>query len=157
MSAQQQTYVTRSDSALVQLGIQLGSKLKVVLESQNVVIELIGDVGAGKTTLTRGIAKGLGIDDEVTSPSFTICKKYAFASGTLSHYDFYRLPDPGIMSEEISEAIAEPHALVIVEWGSSVSNLLPEERIIIEILSLANQSRQVKISCPDNSPICAEA
>ena len=60
------------------------------------IIELIGDVGAGKTTFVRGLADGLGIKESVTSPSFTISKSYAIPSrkGRLIHYDFYRLPDP---------------------------------------------------------------
>ena len=70
------------------------------------VIELIGDVGAGKTTFVRGLAEGLGITTPVTSPSFTISKEYAFPNGRLVHYDFYRLPDPGLMSEDLYEAIS---------------------------------------------------
>ena len=67
------------------------------------IIELVGDVGAGKTTFVRGLAKGLGIEDPITSPSFTISKSYALPKnqGYLIHYDFYRLPDPGIMLEDL--------------------------------------------------------
>jgi len=64
------------------------------------VIELVGDVGAGKTTLTKGIGIGLGVTENVQSPSFTISQVYdARDNLTLSHYDFYRLNDAGIMSE----------------------------------------------------------
>ena len=62
-----------------------------------VVIELLGDVGAGKTTFTRGLAKGLGVKSTVTSPSFTISKLYQGKKCILAHYDFYRLDEPGLM------------------------------------------------------------
>ncbi len=89
-------------------------------------IELIGDVGAGKTTITKGIAQGLGVEDEVTSPSFTLSKKYSFPGGNLVHYDFYRLSDPGIMCEDLAENIAEPNTVTVVEWADTVADLLPE-------------------------------
>lgn len=98
------------------------------------VVELLGDVGAGKTTFTRGLAKGLGVKQEITSPSFTISKTYALPDkGRLVHYDFYRLTDPGLMSEDLSENLNTPTNVVIVEWGETVSELLPEDRITVSI------------------------
>lgn len=101
------------------------------------VIELIGDVGAGKTTFTRGLAEGLGVKDPVTSPSFTISKHYPFTKNghdyILVHYDFYRLPDPGLMSDDLAENLADPDAITIVEWANSVSDLLPTDRITLKI------------------------
>ena len=97
------------------------------------IIELIGDVGAGKTTFVRGLAKGLGIKEPVTSPSFTISKSYALPDGrTLTHYDFYRLKDPGLMAEDLKEKIASNN-IVIIEWGNSIKNLLPKNHTIITI------------------------
>ena len=82
----------------------------MVLENLNLTLEsgkiygLIGRNGAGKTTFARGIAEGLGIKELITSPSFTISKSYAIPGGkTLVHYDFYRLPDPGLMAEDLEE------------------------------------------------------
>lgn len=98
------------------------------------IIELIGDVGAGKTTFTRGLAKGLGIKEPITSPSFTISKAYALPSGgNLVHYDFYRLPDPGLMADDLRETLASPKNVVVIEWGESVAELLPENHYKIEI------------------------
>lgn len=98
------------------------------------VIELIGDVGAGKTTFVRGLAEGLGIKEPVTSPSFTISKSYAIPGGkTLVHYDFYRLPDPGLMAEDLEENLNDENSIVIVEWADSVSSLLPKNHIKLEI------------------------
>lgn len=107
------------------------------------VIELVGDVGAGKTTFTRGLAKGLGVLEPVTSPSFTISKKYAFPSGTLTHYDFYRLDDPGIMLEDLEEAMSEENSIVVVEWGESAGEVLPENRKKIEIKLKEDGTREI--------------
>ena len=98
------------------------------------VIELVGDVGAGKTTFTRGLAKGLGVTEPVTSPSFTISKSYACKNGKiLTHYDFYRLNDPGIMSEDLSENLNSKNHIVVIEWGESISDLLPQNHTTITI------------------------
>ena len=98
------------------------------------VIELIGDVGAGKTTFVRGLAEGLGVTEPVTSPSFTISKAYALPNGKqLIHYDFYRLPDPGLMAEDLTENLANSNNIVIIEWGESISNLLPNQHTKVTI------------------------
>ena len=108
------------------------------------IIELIGDVGAGKTTFVRGFAKGLGIKEPITSPSFTISKTYAFNNNqTLTHYDFYRLADPGIMSEDLEDSINNPNNITIVEWGESVSDILPKNHTIINIVYNDDGTREV--------------
>ena len=112
--------------------------------SNAIVIELVGDVGAGKTTFTRGFARGLGITSEVTSPSFTISKSYTLKDGrTLTHYDFYRLPDPGLMQDDLSEKLSDKNSIVIIEWGDSVSDLLPKDHIKIKIKYNDDGSREV--------------
>ena len=99
-----------------------------------VVIELVGDVGAGKTTFTRGLAKGLGVNEPVTSPSFTISKSYPLpAGGNLIHYDFYRLSDPGLMADDLRENLENPENVIVIEWGTSIADLLPENKITITI------------------------
>ena len=107
------------------------------------VIELVGDVGAGKTTFTRGLAKGLGVESPVTSPSFTISKRYALPGGSLVHYDFYRLPDPGLMADDLADVLSEKNTVVVVEWGGSISDLLPENHHKIEIKLNEDGSREV--------------
>lgn len=111
-----------------------------------VVIELTGDVGVGKTTFTRGLAKGLGVKEPITSPSFTISKRYAFPDGCLIHYDFYRLSDPGLMAEDILDSIFEPNSVVIVEWADSILNILPDTRQKISIKLNDDSTREIKIS-----------
>ena len=114
--------------------------------SSSIIIELVGDVGAGKTTLVRGLAKGLGVEEPVTSPSFTISKSYAGKEKTLVHYDFYRLDDPGIMSEDLEENLKNPNNIIVIEWGESVKNLLPENHTKITIKYNDDDTREVEIS-----------
>lgn len=132
----------------------------------NAVIELVGDVGAGKTTFVRGLASGLGISTSITSPSFTISRSYAFiapdgSSHILDHYDFYRLSDPGLMIDTLSESIRSGH-LVIVEWADTVKNILPTSRISIHIQLNDDGTREITISEPpshshQNPPTLASA
>ncbi|MBQ6409959.1 tRNA (adenosine(37)-N6)-threonylcarbamoyltransferase complex ATPase subunit type 1 TsaE [Candidatus Saccharibacteria bacterium] len=110
------------------------------------IIELIGDVGAGKTTFVRGFAKSLGIEEPVTSPSFTISKAYACPNGrTLIHYDFYRLSDPGLMVEDLEENLKNPNNIVIIEWSDSVKDILPENHTIINIKYNDDGSRELEV------------
>ena len=116
--------------------------------TEAVVIELIGDVGAGKTTFTKGLASGLGIKEPVTSPSFTISKSYALphCNGSFIHYDFYRLSDPGLMIEDLTENLQNPSNIIVIEWGESISDFLPDNRITIRINYSDNNTREVTIS-----------
>ena len=126
--------------------IDFGQNLAKTLEVP-AVIELVGDVGAGKTTITKGIARGLGIDDEITSPTFTLSKCYSFKREGkecfLVHYDFYRLNDPGIMSEDLLENIQDKNTITIIEWGDSVSDLLPEDHLRFYISINDDGSRSI--------------
>ena len=133
-----------SEQEMLEFGKKIGRELE-----PPAVIELIGDVGAGKTTLARGIAEGLGVAEPVTSPSFTIVKRYSFLDKNnqeryLAHYDFYRLPDPGIMSEDLSESISDENTITLVEWANTVSDILPSARTIINITLNEDGSRTVE-------------
>lgn len=135
-----------SESSMLDFGQKFAHHL-----SLPAVIELVGDVGAGKTTFTRGLALGLGIKDPVTSPSFTISKRYNFSNptvrnGELVHYDFYRLGDPGIMLDELSETLENPDSVVVVEWGTEVADILPASRIQITITWKDENTRELKIN-----------
>jgi len=134
--------VIKSTDEMIQLGEQLGRVL-----GGGEVIELIGDVGAGKTTLTKGIAKGLEIHDDVQSPSFTLSRLYEARDGlVLAHYDFYRLNDAGIMADELRETIDNPHSITVIEWADVVEGVLPKDRITIRIVSPSEDSRNVDVS-----------
>lgn len=128
---------------------QLGERIARRLKGGE-IIELVGDIGAGKTTLTKGIAAGLGVTDDVQSPSFTISRTYETDSNLqIVHYDFYRLSDPGILAAELQDAIGNSKVIVIVEWADVVKDVLPEEHITISIESPSEQSRDVYINPSD--------
>lgn len=138
----------KSEQEMIDFGQKVGEAITPPL-----TIELIGDVGSGKTTITKGIAKGLGVKSEVTSPSFTISKQYAFplktqddseVRGILAHYDFYRLQDPGLMSEDLDESISDEKTITIVEWAGTVENILPEDRIVVKITTEEDGSRTIE-------------
>lgn len=131
--------ILKSEDEMIKFGEEIARKI-----SPPICIELVGDVGTGKTTITKGIAKGLGIEDEVTSPSFTISKQYVFDGGKLVHYDFYRLPEPGLMSEDLRENLDDEKTIVVVEWADSVSDLLPENHKKFLINLLDNGNREIK-------------
>lgn len=118
-------------------GEKLGSLLK-----GGECIELVGDVGAGKTTLVKGIARGLEIDETVQSPSFTISRVYDTPQELrLAHYDFYRLQDAGIMADELREAAADHQTITIIEWADIVSGVLPEDHLTIAIQATGESDR----------------
>lgn len=121
------------------LGVAIGQAV-----SGGEVLELVGDIGAGKTTLTKGIAKALDINEPVQSPTFTISRVYDSPRGLrLAHYDFYRLGEAGIMGDEISEAVAND-SVVVVEWAGAVDGDLPEDRLAIKITVTSEEERLVE-------------
>lgn len=127
-----------------------GEKLGRLLKGGE-VIELVGDVGAGKTSLTKGIALGLGIDEDVQSPTFTISRQYHARDGlTLAHYDFYRITDAGIMADELHETVGDDKVIVVVEWSGVVQDVLPADRIKITITALAIDTRRFEIEGINN-------
>src|SRR5690606_36483896 len=97
------------------------------------VFVLSSDLGGGKTTFTKGLARGLGCEESVGSPTFTVKRVYACRDGlSLHHFDFYRLSEPGVVAYELSEVASDPKAVVAVEWGDIVEDILPKHRIIIK-------------------------
>lgn len=134
--------IIQSEQAMYELGRQVGEKL-----SGGETLELVGDVGAGKTTLTKAIAAGLSITAQVQSPTFTISNRYdARDNLTLVHYDFYRLHDAGIMQDELAEAVTDTSSIVVVEWGDIVTGVLPDDRTTIRIVPLSATTRMLTIT-----------
>jgi tRNA threonylcarbamoyladenosine biosynthesis protein TsaE len=112
---------------------------------------LKSDIGGGKTTFVKGLAKGLGSTDQVGSPTYTINRVYKCANGLeLQHFDFYRLQDAGIVAHELAEFIGEPNTIIAIEWGDIVTNTLPQERIeiTIERLATSEEARHISINSP---------
>jgi tRNA threonylcarbamoyladenosine biosynthesis protein TsaE len=132
-----------SSEETVQYGEQLGSNLR-----GGEVIELASDLGGGKTTLVRGIARGMGSTDAVSSPSFTISKVYKSPRLELHHFDFYRLEDAGLMAHELHDVVGDNTVVIVAEWADVVSDVLPAQRIKISITKTGEESRRLDIQCP---------
>lgn len=130
---------------------RLGQLLGKLLKSPE-VIELRADLGGGKTTFVRGLAKGFGSQDVVTSPTFTLNKVYQGRDGQqIHHFDFYRLSEPGIVADQLAESLNDSKVVTVVEWSDIVQDVLPEERLSIEFKMVADNpdERQINISYPD--------
>ena len=113
------------------------------------VIELISDVGGGKTTFVKGLARGLSVHDTVQSPTFTISRIYSARDDLeLHHFDFYRLNEAGVVADELAESLSQPNAVVAVEWGEIVHDVLPARRITIHLTSLGDTERKITLTIP---------
>lgn len=94
---------------------------------------LIGDLGAGKTLFTQGFAKGIGIDESVNSPTFTIVQEYEQGRLPFYHFDVYRISDPDEMYEIGYEEYFYGQGVCLVEWANLIEELIPEGAIVIQI------------------------
>lgn len=116
-------------------------KLASLLKPQD-ILTLEGDLGAGKTTFTKGLAKGLGIKRMVNSPTFTILKQY---SGTLdlNHFDVYRLEDS---EEDIGfDELFSSEAVSVIEWAKFIEEYLPADRLEITITRQSETGRVIEL------------
>ena len=121
------------------MAAQIGQRLK-----GGEVIELVSDLGGGKTVFVKGVAKGMGIKDLVGSPTFTISSEYKAGDLVLHHFDFYRLGEPGIVANELDEIIGVPQNVVAIEWADLVNTVLPQNRLSIHIHTLGASERKLK-------------
>jgi tRNA threonylcarbamoyladenosine biosynthesis protein TsaE len=112
---------------------EVGQALASLLLPRDTVV-LTGDLGAGKTTLVQGIGRGLDVEDHVASPTFTLVREY---SGRLdvAHVDVYRLERVQDVVDLALDELGGPDRVLLVEWGDAVSDLLPEERLRVELTS----------------------
>ena len=120
------------------LGIKIGEHVK-----EGTVITLSGDLGAGKTTLTQSIAKGMGITKTVSSPTFTICKIY-HGRLPLYHFDAYRLE--GSEEDLGFEEMIEGDGLAVIEWPQYMEYMLPEDVLNISIRLTGEQMREMEFT-----------
>jgi tRNA threonylcarbamoyladenosine biosynthesis protein TsaE len=120
------------------------------------VLELISDLGGGKTTFVRGLARGAGSSDAVGSPTFTISRVYRAGQKTIRHYDFYRLAEPGLMAAELSESVGTADDIVVVEWGDVVQDVLPSDRLQVTF-EQAQEGRTIRFTAPQSMAYLMEA
>jgi len=134
-------YRTRSEEETIAVGESLGRQLP-----RRSVVLLIGNLGAGKTTLAKGIVQGLGAADseEVSSPTFTLIHEYG--AGRVFHVDLYRIEDErGLRTLGLEELIGRD-AVVLVEWGERFPRVWPSDRIEIRLTAAEDEEREIRIS-----------
>ena len=132
------TVVNKTEEDTRKLGLELAAQAKA-----GDVYALIGDLGTGKTALTRYIAEGLGIRDTISSPTFTIVKEYKSGRLPLYHFDVYRLSDGEELLDIGGEEYFYGDGLCVVEWADIVADVLPEDSTVIRIEYGSNESERI--------------
>ena len=135
------TIITESESATIDFGRQLARELPA-----KVVILLIGNLGAGKTTLAKGIVSGLGAapEEEVASPTFTLIHEYG--EGRVYHIDLYRLDTAAQVATLGLDEIFDHEAVVLIEWGERFPDLMPARRVEIRLTALPGNRREITVA-----------
>ena len=129
----------------------IGARLAELLQPNDVLL-LSGDLGAGKTEFTQGVAKGLGIEEPVNSPTFNLLLTHPLPAATtdmphaLYHFDLYRLDDSEQLTDIDYFGMLEDGAVALVEWGDRFSDALPVDYLLIEIAILSENLRQLTFS-----------
>ena len=131
-------YCSNSVAETEELGAQLAARLR-----PGDVVAYTGDLGAGKTAFTRGIARGLGIPERVTSPTFTIVNEYEGGRLPLLHFDLYRLGDPEELFDIGWEDYLARGGVCAVEWSENVAGALEDEPIRVDIRRGAHDGQRV--------------
>ena len=132
-------YLTNSPEQTEKLGAALAKIL-----SPGTVIAYRGDLGAGKTAFTRGLARGLGVNDPVTSPTYTIVNEYLGGRMPLFHFDMYRLHSADDLWDIGWEDYLERGGICAVEWSENVADAM-EDAITVTIEKLGEESRRITI------------
>ena len=131
------SFVSRSVADTYQAGRQLAAMLR-----PGDVVLLVGELGAGKTALVSGIAEGLGVDEQVTSPTFVLVKRYDSGFTPLVHADVYRLGTTGEF-EDLDLLAGSGDAILVVEWGDTVATLVPDDHLRVEIMIDEGDTRRI--------------
>jgi tRNA threonylcarbamoyladenosine biosynthesis protein TsaE len=137
-------FITQSPEATFEFGKKIGSELK-----GSEILALHADLGGGKTTLTQGIAAGLGIKSQINSPSFIIMREYDLPDNKFFyHVDLYRLEDK--FEEElrnlgIADLWGKPENIFVIEWAQKIPKLLPKNTINIFLETIDENSRKIII------------
>ena len=126
---------------------QLGKRLR-----GDEIFNLVGDLGAGKTTFVTGLVSGAGISEPVSSPSFTLRNDYRGKNIHIVHYDLFRLNDRTELGELLSETLNEANTVIAIEWSGALAGMLPKERTITISLKAASEEdlRIAEINFPEN-------
>lgn len=140
-------FTTNTSEETIELGFKIGQKLK-----KGNIIAMQGTLAAGKTTITKGIAKALEITDTITSPTFCLISEY-YGKMPLYHMDVYRLEGSEDFENLGTEDMLYGDGVCIIEWSEKIMDSLPKETIIINIQPQDDGSRKIQISNWNNDPI----
>lgn len=121
--------------------LNAAEKLGTLLQPYDVIL-LNGDLGAGKTTFTQGLARGLAIKRPIKSPTFTLIREYQTGRLALYHMDMYRLENAAANDLDLSDYFAQP-AVIVIEWSQFISEQLPTQYLQIELQYLGLTQRQL--------------
>lgn len=142
------TWNINSPEEMIALGKQFGTYAK-----PNMIMALEGDLGAGKTVFTKGIALGLGISQMVNSPTFTIMKVYEGGRLTLYHMDWYRITNDS--GDEDLEEFLYADGLSVIEWASMADGILPKRCLHIQVKNTCDANKRI-VSCETNDPLYSD-
>ena len=145
--SQKEVYITRSREETVKLGERLAALLNGVS-----AVALFGDLGAGKTALTAGIAKGMGYTGRVSSPTYTIVNEYP-GTRRVCHFDLYRLSSPEELYDIGWDDYLDSPALCVVEWSENAEGLLPDSTLRVCLRMLDEHTREITV-CPPEGKLC---
>jgi len=134
--------ISTSDSVATQ---SLAGKLAGRLKGGE-VIELVSDLGGGKTTFVQGLASSLGYEGAVTSPTFALSQIYKLPSFEIHHYDLYRLGQSGVLGDELAEDVRDQQIVTIIEWAGIVADELPRDRLVINFKVTGETSRELSFA-----------
>lgn len=132
-------YISKSAEETEAIGKKLGSKLK-----KGQVVSLRGSLGAGKTVFAKGIARALGINESIVSPTFTLVQEYDGAE-KLYHLDIYRLSGEDEFESMGGEEFLYPDGITLIEWSEKIEDMLPDDTLFVNIEIEDNQDRVIEI------------
>lgn len=135
---EEKVLLMKDESDTREYGLRLGQQL-----SKGSVVALIGDLGTGKTALTKAVAEGMGIKEMITSPTFTIVMEYRDGRLPLYHFDVYRIGEPEEMYELGYEEYFYGDGVCVVEWADLIEELLPEDCLKIYIEYGAEEGQRI--------------
>ena len=139
-------FISQQPESTVEFGKKIASLLK-----PGMVVALDGDLGTGKTVISRGIARGLGVTSPVTSPTFTVAQEYQLSDNRfLYHLDMYRIDDENsALAFGIDEFLFAPNAITIVEWPERINRLLEDDQRLLSIHLRHINEIQRRLEIPD--------
>ncbi len=138
------TFTTHDPAQTIALGEQIGKRLR-----GGEVIAYSGGLGVGKTTITRGISMGMGLGDEVTSPTFALVNEYAGEQRSLCHFDMYRISGGLDLETTGFYDYLDGNNVLAVEWSENIADELPDDCIKLHIERIDDTTREITLTADE--------